>query len=537
MLSLGTVTSVLLVGIIFGILMPEVVISSTIKDFFFLLFLFAIGYSVGPQFFRSFKSTGLPQVIFAVLMCAICLGVTLLCAKIAGYNAGEAAGLFSGAQTISAVIGVGQETIAGLNIPETLKTDMSNSVPVIYAVCYVFGTAGSAWIIAFLCPYFLGGMKKCRDDCKAQEEEMGETLISQPGYSDARRQVAFRCYKIDNEWFENGKSIDEIEKHLSQDDRRIFVDRLRQKGQIIDTPSANTLVYNGDEIVISGRREYIVGEERCIGNEFIDPELLTFAVKQVRVVLHNKGLENKPIKDLLQSDFMHGVSIQQIKRNDNYTLPIRANVQIQQGDTITLVGMPNHVDQAAKKIGFAEVQTSATDIIFMALGILIGGIIGVLTINAGNIPISLTTSGGALVMGLICGWWHSKRPNYGQMPDAADWIFRDLGLNVFIAVVGISCGPHFIEGFQKVGWMVFIWGAVATSVPLIIGALMARYIFKMRPGTALGCIAGARTTTAALGAIEETMHSSVPAMGYAITYAVGNTAMILMGVAMVLLCA
>ena len=83
--------------------------------------------------------------------------------------------------------------------------------------------------------------------------------------------------------------------------------------------------------------------------------------------------------------------------------------------------------------------------------------------------------------------------------------------------------------------MLFGWGAIATAIPLIIGILLARYVFKFRPGTALGCVAGARTTTAALGAVEESLHSSVPAMGYAVTYAVGNTLLILFGVVMVIL--
>ncbi|MDE7393408.1 MAG: aspartate-alanine antiporter, partial [Muribaculaceae bacterium] len=137
----------------------------------------------------------------------------------------------------------------------------------------------------------------------------------------------------------------------------------------------------------------------------------------------------------------------------------------------------------------------------------------------------------------IFGWWHSRRPDYGQMPEAANFILRDLGLNMFIACVGINCGPDFITGFKSVGVMIFVWGAIATAVPLIIGTIAARYVFKFPPGTGLGCVAGARTTTAALGALEESLQSSVPAMGYAITYAVGNTLLILFGVVMVLLCA
>ncbi len=536
MLTLGTVTSVLLVGVVFGILFPEVQILPPLKNTFFLLFLFAIGYSVGPQFFRSFKKTGLPQVLFACVMCAVCLGVSWLVAKIAGYNAGEAVGLYAGAQTISAAIGVGQETINGLDISQAMKTAQDNVIPVMYAVCYVFGTAGSAWIIAFLGPAMMGGLKKCRQDCVQMEAEMGESLINQPGYASSRREVTFRTYKVSNPWFtSSGRKVAELEDYVDKQGRRLFVDRIRHNGNIIDTPAPGQLIYPDDEVVLSGRREFIIGEESWIGDEVVDPQLLEFAIKITPVMVRNKEVDGKTVKDLLSQPFMHGVIIREIKRAQNVNVPVRENTVVERGDYLTLVGFPYDVSTAAKSIGLAENQTTATDIIFLSLGILIGGIIGVLSFKAGNVPVSLTTSGGALIMGLIFGWWHSRRPNYGQIPQSAVWIFRELGLNMFIACVGLQCGPHFVQGFEQVGWMIFVWGAVATTVPLVIGILLARYAFKFRPGTALGCVAGSRTTTAALGAVEESLHSSVPGLGYAITYAIGNTLLILFAVVMVIL--
>lgn len=535
MLTLGTVTSVLLVGVVMGLIFPEVKILPPLKNTFFLLFLFAIGYSVGPQFFRSFKKTGLPQVIFAAVLAVVCLGVTWICAKLAGYNAGEAVGLFAGAQTISAVIGVGQQTISGLNVDEASKTAMENIIPVMYAVAYVFGTAGSAWIIAFVGPALYGGMKKCRQDCIAEEAEMGETLVDQPGYDSSLREVTFRCYKVTNDWFANGKKVSDLEAYVSGQGRRLFVDRIRHNGAIIDTPAATQLIFPDDEVVLSGRREFIIGEETWIGPEVQDPQLLEFAIRVQPTMAASKNVDGKTIKEILAMPFMHGVCIREIKRQQSIDIPVRANAVVEGGDMLTLVGLPYDVETAAKNIGRAAKQTTATDIIFVTLGILIGGIIGVLSFKAGNVPVSLTTSGGALVMGLIFGWWHSKRPNYGQMPAAATWIFRDLGLNMFIACVGLQCGPHFVTGFQQVGLMLFVWGIIATTVPLIIGIFLARYVFKFRPGTGLGCVAGARTTTAALGAVEESLHSTVPAMGYAITYAIGNTLLILFGVVMVIL--
>ena len=361
MLTLGTVTSVLLVGVVIGILMPDLKILPPLKMVFFLLFLFAIGYSVGPQFFRSFKKTGLPQVGFAVAMCVVCLVCTWICAKLAHYNAGEAVGLFSGAQTISAVIGVGQETINGLHISEAAKQSMNNVIPVMYAVTYVFGTAGSAWIIAFIGPRLMGGFAKCRQDCIDEEAQMGETLVDQPGYASSLREVPFRCYQVGNDWFGRGKKVSELEAYVLSQGRRLFVDRIRHNGQIIDTPAAGQVIYKGDEVVLSGRRESIIGEESWIGPEVQDPALLNFAIRVAPVMAATKAVDGKTVSELLSMPFMHGVSIREIKRQQSINVPVRENTVIDGGDMITLVGLPYDVETAVRSIGRPVKQTTATD--------------------------------------------------------------------------------------------------------------------------------------------------------------------------------
>lgn len=536
MLTLGTVTSVLLVGVVLGIIFPGVHIMPPLKNLFFLLFLFAIGYTVGPQFFNSFKKTGLPQVLFAVVMCALCLISTWVVALMAKYNAGEAAGLFAGSQTMSAVIGVAQETLKGLHFSDKELDSMFNIMPVVYAVAYIYGTAGSAWIVAILGPKLYGGLKHCQEMCAKEEAAMGENLADQPGFTSSLREVAFRCYTVDNDWFgDKGRSVSELEEYVKTQNRRLFVERIRHNGDITETPGHDTLIYKGDQVVLSGRREFIVGEEKWIGPETIDPQLLNFAVREQPVLVSAKDVKGHTVGELFAQPFMHGVCIRNIKRGENTWVPVRTNAVIEGGDVLTLMGLPYDVQNASAKIGHAARQTSATDMIFLTLGLLLGGILGYLSFKAGNVPVSLTVSGGVLIMGLIFGWWHSRRPDYGQIPQASTWIFKELGLNTFIACIGLECGPNFLTGFEKVGFILFAWGAIATTLPLVLGTLLARFVFKFSPGVGLGCVAGSRTTTAALGALEEQLHSGVPAMGYAITYAVGNTLLILFGVVMVLL--
>jgi len=530
--SLGIVTSVLLVGVLVGQL--DITIEEPVKSVFFLLFLFAIGYKVGPQFFRGLKKDGLPQVGFAVLMCVGCLVITWILALIMGYNAGEAAGLLAGAQTISAVIGVADDTINGLNINTEQKNNMINIIPVAYAVTYIYGTAGSAWVLSSLGPKMLGGLEKVKAACKELEAKMGTSEADEPGFEHARRPVVFRAYTIENNWFGNGKTVEQLESYFISQGKRLFVERMRHNHTIINEILPGQLLQKGDEVVLSGRREFAIGEEDWIGEEVIDPQLLDFPVEVLPVMIHKKPYANQKLEFIRKQPFMHGVSVRRIKRA-GIDIPVFAQTMVDSGDTLELVGLKKEVETAAKQLGYIDRPTNATDMVFVGIGILIGGVIGALAIHIGGVPISLSTSGGALIAGLVFGWLRSKHPTFGQIPESSLWVLNNVGLNMFIAVVGISAGPSFIQGLKEVGPMLFIIGILATSLPLLLGLILARYVFHFHPALALGCTAGARTTTAALGAIQEAVGSETPSLGYTVTYAVGNTLLIIWGVVIVLL--
>lgn len=529
--SLGTVTSVLLVGVLVGQL--NITVDGPMKAVFFLLFLFAVGYKVGPQFFRGLKKDGLPQVGFAVLMCIISLVATWALAKVMGYHVGEAAGLLAGSQTISAVIGVAGDTINQLGISDAQKTTYINAIPVAYAVTYIFGTAGSAWVLASLGPKLLGGLDKVKADCKELEAKMGTSEAGEPGFMLAQRPVVFRAYAITNDWFGKGKSIVDLENYLFDNGKRLFVERVRQNG-IIKEVKPDLILKHGDEVVLSGRREFVIGEEDWIGPEVIDPQLLDFPAEILPVMVTRRTFAGETVSTIRMQKFMHGVSIRSIKRA-GINVPVLAQTVVDSGDMLELVGIQREVEAAAKQIGYPDRPTNQTDMIFVGLGILVGGLFGALAIHVGGVPISLSTSGGALIAGLLFGWLRSKHPTFGGIPEPSLWVLNNVGLNMFIAVVGIAAGPSFVAGFKEVGVSLFIVGALATAIPLISGLLMARYIFKFHPALALGCTAGARTTTAALGAIQDAVESETPALGYTVTYAVGNTLLIIWGVFIVLM--
>ncbi|MDE6489918.1 MAG: aspartate-alanine antiporter, partial [Muribaculaceae bacterium] len=349
--SLGTVTSVLLVGVLVGQL--DIPISEPMKSVFFLLFLFAIGYSVGPQFFHALKGSGLRQVGFACVMCVLTLVVTVIIAKILGYNPGEAVGLFAGAQTISAVIGVGDDTISTLGVSAADKKAWMDIIPVCYAVTYVFGTIGSAYILGNLGPKMLGGLDKVRKQTADLERQLNRSAVtSDPAYIDANRPVAFRAYKAEADFFTTPRPVSAIEEYIQKQGRRLFVERVRKNG-IITEVTPDLIVSSGDEIVLSGRREYIIGDESWIGSEVADADLLDFPAEVLPVTLTRKAAKGLTVDALRMRPYMRGVAIKSVVRA-GVEVPVLAQMQLHPGDCVTLVGLPVEVNAAASHMGYAD---------------------------------------------------------------------------------------------------------------------------------------------------------------------------------------
>ena len=519
--SLGTVASALLAGLLIGQLGIDV--PGPMKSSFFLLFLFTTGYAVGPQFFRSVASNGIKQVLFALLICTACFGSVFIMAKIAGYNVGQAGGMFAGSQTISGALGIVPETISGNpNYSDALKAELIAAVPVCYSITYIFGAAGSAFILSIIGPRLLGGIKKVKAEVAELENNLGDQHITDntPAIFSALRPVTFRAYHIGSEWFgAEGRSVEEVEALLFNRHERIFVARLRHEGTI-NYVTPKTMIYPGDDVVLSGRREYAVNLTGTIGNEIADYDLLNFPAENLPVMINKKTFAGKTIVQLLLEDFMHGVSIKRLTRGD-MNLKIRPGTELMSGDVIEIAGIPSDVERAAKKIGFIDRPTNITDIIFLCIGIVIGVYFGSLMIKAGKIPVSLGSSGGTLLAGLFLGWLRSKRPTFGSIPDASVWLMRTLGLSMYVAIIGIVAAPSFGTSLQSLGWEILVYGAIATSFPLFFGIFLGKFVFKFKSPITLGCIAGARTSTPSLGAITDQLDSDIPTLGYSLTSAVG----------------
>ncbi len=524
--ALGSVTAVLLTGLVIGQL--DIPVSGQIKSVFFMMFLFSIGYSVGPKFFSSLRGSGLKQGLFALCVSILCFVTTMIAARLMAYNVGESMGLYSGAQTSSSLLGVSGDAISSLNMPDGEKTENLDLLTVCYAVTYIIGTLGAVIILGNFGPKLLGGIDKVKEQTSLLEAEMDpRAWENDPANIDAMRAVAFRSYVVENDYFSFPKSIKDTELYLSDNGLYVFIDRVERQGKIFrGTPT--TMIHKGDRLVICGRREYMLDEPTYIGPEISDSELLSYPVEKVPVLVVRKNIDGLTVDELYKRRYMHGVVIRTVTR-DGKNVEINPDTRLEKGDTFVLMGRSDNLKTASDHLGHMNRPTNTTDIMFTCLALAIGGFLGALSVHIGSSAVSFGTSGGALLSGLALGWIRSKRPTFGQIPDSALWLMNHLGLNVFIAIVGLQAAPQFVSGLQTVGVGILLAGVVVTSIPLLIALWLGHKVFKFNPAITLGCCAGARTSTPSLGAVQEAVGSTVPAMSYTIAYALSQILLVIWG--------
>jgi putative transport protein len=510
--SLGTVVGTLLAGVLIGQL--DIKVPPIVKAVFFDLFLFTTGYKVGPQFFRGLKKDAVPQLAVTVVLCVTCLLSAFVASRLLGYDMGTAAGLLAGAFTESTVIGTAADAINRLGLSEAERTALVNNIPVAYAVTYLVGTGFVVWFLPVVGPRLMG-VKLAEEGRKLQAQVGAEE--AEPGVHSAFQSFAVRAYRVTNDRLVN-RTVAELEALPRE--TRVFISRIRHDGAIVE-PTPTTLIHRGDVIAVMTRTEMLMARGTEIGPEVDDKPLLDFPVEFLDVVITNPAFVGKSLRELAALEVSRGVFLRKLVRVGQ-PMPFTTETRVDRGDVLSVVGARPDVERAAKEFGYADRPTVATDMIFVGLGIFLGGLVGLLSVTIGGLPITLTASGGALIMGLVFGWLRAVRPTFGRIPEAAMWVFDTVGLTVFIGVVGLSAGPSFVSGLQKSGPSLIVVGLLVAVLPHTVSILFGRYVLGMNPLILLGACSGAGTITAALRAVQEEAHSKLPALGYTVPYAVGN---------------
>jgi putative transport protein len=526
--SIGSVTGVLLTGLIVGQL--GIPISPAIKAVFFLFFLFAVGYGVGPQFFHGLKTEGLGQAFFAVLVCLACLVTAFVTARLLGLGIGYGTGVFGGACTVSSVLGVATDAIRQLGGPPNLQQTQINAMSIAFAITYIFGTAGVSGFLALVGPKILS--VNLVAECKALESEMGGNEPD-PSVHSAYHLISVRAYRVTDPSY-CGVTVTEFESRFP--DQRLFIERLRQDNKIVES-TPETKIRLGDTLAIASRTETLITDASRFGVEVSDSALLDYPSETLDVMVTRKEVVGSTLgkfAEMGHDQRSRGVFVRALLRG-GHELPFNSGAKIAKGDVLRISGALRDVERVTKFIGYPIRPTNVSDVTLVGIGIFLGALVGLLTIRLGQVPISLSTSGGTLLAGLVFGWLRSVHPNFGNIPEAALWVFNNVGLAMFAAVVGIQAGPQFLSGLQQAGLILFGAGVIVTIVPMFFALLIGKYLFKMHPGILLGACAGARASTAALSVIQDTAQSRVPALGFTVCFAVANTLLTVWGVLIVLL--
>ena len=523
--SLGVVPSTLIASLLIGQL--GIKMPGFMQQTFFLSFLFAIGYSVGPQFFASLKKDALPQVAFTLIMCATGILTAWVIAKLMGYGPGLSAGLLAGGYTNSGTLGVAASNISqvGLNAQEA-ETGAS-LMGVAYAVVLPFSGIFTAWFLAS------AGPKILRVDLakvsKELEAKMGRHSVV--AGEQAYQPVVARTYRL-----ANGSLVGRTPRDLDAALQGAVVARFRNGSEIVDA-DVQAAIPQGATLVLSGSPHALLAAKETIGPEVEDNELLAYPAEELDIVVTNEKAVGRTVQELEQHELGHygrRLFLMRVARAGQ-PIPATSDLKIERWDVLTIRGDRKHVDDLAKSLGEADRPTSKSDIAFMGIGIVVGALVGLITIHVGGIPLGLSTGVGSLLAGLVCGYLRSKYRTFGGIPAAALWVFNNVGLNGFIAGIGLNAAAGLVAGLKAYGIGLVFCGLVVSVVPMIVGLVVGKHVFKFHPTLLLGAIAGARTFTPALGALQQEAQSTLPAVGYTLPFALGRIICAVNGIVILLL--
>ena len=528
--SLGPVTGSLFAGILVG-QFAHVPVSAMTKSFLFLLFLFGIGYSVGPQFMQSLKRDGLKPVLLAVVVCVTGLGVSIVVAKTLGLDPGFSAGLMSGALTQSAAMGTATDAVNGLALPEAERARLVAHVGVADAVCYLFGAAAPILFVTVIAPALL--KIDLATEAKKLEDALGMSRAGQ-GVASAWRNFELRAYRLAEDSPLIGLTAAAAEARAPGS--RLFLQRIRRGGRIFEV-EPGLVLEPGDVIAVSGPRKIIIELVGARGDEVEDRELVDVPVTAADVLLMSRKLAGRNLEEEAQEGWTRGLYLTSVKRGDQ-ELPVVAGLTLQRGDILRVVGTQSVVERVAARIGALVAPSSKIDFVVLGLAIFFGGVAGVLlTFSVGGMTISLSTSVGTLLAGLLVGHLRTRHPLFGRIPDGAIALMTSLGLAAFVGMTGIHAGPIFLPALREAGLGLLLGGMLVTVLPLVVGLAFGHFALRMNPILLLGALTGSQTVTSAMAAIQDRSGSPVAVLGYTPAYPVANILLTTWGTVVVILMA
>ena len=485
------------------------------KSLFYYLFMYGVGLRVGPAFFNSLKKDGLTFTILAVICSVVGLVLVVLGSKIFGLPAGCAGGILAGSQTMSASIGTAEMAIdqGAYKLAAGVTADQVKSMIALgYGVTYIWGTVGIILVCKYLPRWWGVDARKAAKDYEAAHGVANVDDTGLNGY----RPAGLRAYRLENK-ATAGKTI----AGFRVDNPQYRIANVVRAGEKLGADP--TLVLQaGDIVALGGRLEDLTSNMGLIGPEVPDATALSIPLDQAEILVTNKSVAGKALKEFRNEDFAGQLQLVRIERGGE-PLPFGADTTLQRFDVLFVAGLKSAVNKLGERVGKIARPSTGTDLLTLSAGMVIGLLIGQINVPVGSFSVGLGNAGGLLLSGIFVSSIVSRLRFFGSTPNAARNILEDLGLVTFIAIVGINAGATLLAQLTgAIAVKIFLVGFIASTIPPFITWAIGYHLFKINPAVLMGGVAGSRSHSGPCREAAKEIGSSVPWVGFPVGYAISG---------------
>ncbi|MCG3728159.1 aspartate:alanine antiporter [Vibrio cincinnatiensis] len=492
----------------------------------FMLFIYCVGIEAGPNFFGIFFRDGKHYLILSLVVLITATWITYFASHYFNLDYGLAAGMMAGALTSTPVLVGAQDALnSGLaSIPRNMDLSLIlENVSVGYAMAYLIGLI-SMIMFAKLLP-------------KLQKQNLSDSAqqIAQERGIGGQRKVylpIIRAYRVGPElanWVD-GRNLRELGIYRQTG---CYIERIRRNG-ILAHPDGDAILQEGDEIALVGFPDSHARLDPSFrnGKEVFDRNLLDLRITEEEIVVKSDSIAGKRLSDLNLSEY--GCFLNRVVRAQ-IEMPMDLDIVLAKGDVLQVSGEKSRVKGLAEKIGFISIHSQMADLMAFCSFFILGIIFGLITMTFGQVSFSLGNAVGLLLSGITLGFLRANHPTFGYVPQGALNMVKDLGLMFFMVGIGLSAGGKMFEHLSEVGPQVIGLAFIVSVLPVVFAYLVGAYLLKMNRALLFGAIIGARTCAPAMDIVNDYAKSTIPALGYAGTYAIANILMTLAGTILIIL--
>ena len=492
------------------------------KSLMYYLFMYGVGLRVGPSFFNSLKKDGLTFTILAVVCAVLGLGLVVVFSRLFGLPGGAAGGILAGSQTMSAAIGTAEMamTQGAYKVPDGLTPEgVSAMIALGYGITYIWGTVGIILVCKYLPKWWGVDAKKA---AKEYEEANGVANLDDAGLV-GYRPAGLRAYRLENKETA-GKTIAQLRQTYPQ--YRIV--NVVRGGEVLGA-GADLKMELGDIVALGGRLEDLTANMGLLGTEVPDSKALAIPIDQAEILVTNKELEGRALKEFRNEEFAGQIQLLRMERG-GVPIPVGAETTLKRFDVIFVAGLKSAVEKVAAVMGRVARPSTGTDLLTLSIGMIVGLLIGAINVKVGSFSVGLGNAGGLLLSGIFVSSAVSRLRFFGSTPNAARNILEDLGLVTFVAIVGINAGASLLAQLTGVlALKIFLVGFIASTIPPFVTWALGYHVFKINPAVLMGGVAGARSHSGPCREAAKEIGSSVPWVGFPVGYAVSGVLLTVFG--------